>query len=291
VTIPGGFQMAFRFLPNSTESDPQSLIMIVENNSSTRNALRVALEAQGYGVLEAPNAQSALELLPVRPALIIVDLDLPNIRSEDLLGRLCGRGDGVPIVALSERASESSIVQALDLGADAYLVKPFGMNELLARMRNLLMRQLTVVREPKPLLRSGDLSLDLTRRLVRVGKKQVRLTPTEYELLRVLMQNAGKVLTHRFLFNELGKRSATVHDLRVFVRNLRRKIETDPKNPRLLLTEPWIGYRMLAPTPDNAASELWWEANGGTSTKYPLHSVAKWHSSEYADGISVGCMS
>jgi len=253
-----------------------------------RNALRVALEIQGYGVLEASNAAIAQELLAVGPTSIIVDLDLPDIRTEDLLGMLCGHGDGGPIVALSERANECSIVKALDLGADAYLIKPFGINELLARMRNLLRRQLTVVRDPKSPLRSGNLSLDLTRRVVRVGERQVQLTPTEYELLRVLMQNAGKVLTHRFLFNGLGKRRATVHDLRVFVRNLRRKIEADPKNPRLLLTEPWIGYRMLAPTLDDPAPELLPEPDGGAlNTRQLLHRVSKRLSGEYADGISV----
>ena len=248
-------RMAVRLLRNSTGAGtfnvaataPRPWIMIVENDSSIRNMLRVALKIRGYEVLEASSAGIGLELLSDRPALIIVDLDLPDIQSDGLLRRLRGRDDRIPIVALSSRTNESSIVQALNLGADAYLTKPFGMKELLVRIRNLLRQTPAVVHGERPLLRSGALSVDLSRRRVKVGEKQVKLTRTEYELLLIFLHNAGKVLTHRFLLGELWNHTKNVDQLRVYVRHVRQKVEADPGHPRLLLTEAGIGYRMLAP--------------------------------------------
>jgi two-component system KDP operon response regulator KdpE len=226
---------------------PQPLIMVVENDLGTRNMLRTALKTQGYDVVEASSAEIALAMLSENPKFIIVDLDLPDIQSDDLLRLLRGRNDMIPIVAFSNRADESCIVQALDLGADAYLTKPFGMKELFARVRNMLRHRRTVAQGGEPVLRSGNLSVDLSRRLVDVGEKRVKLTRKEFELLRILLQNAGKVLTHRFLLDALWSQPADVNQLRGFIRQVRKKIEADPQHPRLLLTEPWIGYRMLAP--------------------------------------------
>jgi two-component system, OmpR family, KDP operon response regulator KdpE len=163
-----------------------------------------------------------------------------------LLQMIRARNEGVPIVVLSSRGDEIGKVQALDLGADDYVTKPFGMDELLARMRAALRHQLQVHGE-RPIFRTGDLSVDLVRRIVKVADKEVRLSPKEYELLRVLVQHAGKVLTHKFLLGELWDDLTDAQYLRVYVRQLRQKIESDPERPQHLLTETGVGYRLRAP--------------------------------------------
>jgi two-component system KDP operon response regulator KdpE len=152
----------------------------------------------------------------------------------------------VPVVVLSSRGDEAVKVQALDLGADDYLTKPFGMDELLARMRAALRHQLLVHGE-LPVFRAGNLSVDLVRRVVRVAERDVRLSPKEYELLRVLVQHAGKVLTHKFLLKELWDDLTDAQYLRVLVRQLRQKIEPNYERPQLVLTETGIGYRLRGP--------------------------------------------
>ncbi len=147
---------------------------------------------------------------------------------------------------LSSRGDEAGKVAALDLGADDYVTKPFGMDELFARMRAALRHQLQVHGE-RPVFHVGDLSVDLVRRIVKLGDKEVKLSPKEYDLLRLLVQHAGKVLTHRFLLQELWDEPTDTQYLRVYVRQLRRKIETDPERPQYLLTETGIGYRLRAP--------------------------------------------
>jgi two-component system KDP operon response regulator KdpE len=164
----------------------------------------------------------------------------------ELLRTMRTRNDGVPIVVLSSRADEVAKVQALDLGADDYVTKPFGMDELLARIRAALRHQLQVQGE-RPIFRVGDLSVDLVRRIVRTGEKEVKLSPKEYELLRLLVQHAGKMLTHRFLLKELWSDLTDARYLRVYVRQLRQKIEADPQRPQYVLTETGIGYRLRAP--------------------------------------------
>jgi two-component system KDP operon response regulator KdpE len=221
-------------------------IMIVDDEPPIRKLLRMGLSTQGYDILEAPNGKIALELLQQGPALIILDLGLPDIQGHDLLRTIRGRNDSVPIVVLSSRGDEAGKVEALDLGADDYLTKPFGMNELLARMRAALRHQLQVHGE-RPVFRSGDLAVDLVRRAVKVGDKEVRLSPKEYDLLRILVQHAGKVLTHKFLLAELWDSLTDAQYLRVYVRQLRQKIETDPERPQFILTETGIGYRLRAP--------------------------------------------
>ena len=167
-------------------------VLVIDDEPPIRKLLRMGLTTQGYEILEASNGRNALELLAQDPALIILDLGLPDIQGHELLRMIRGRNDGVPIVVLSSRGDEAGKVQALDLGADDYLTKPFGMDELLARMRAALRHQLQVHGE-RPVFRSGDLSVDLVRRIVKVGDKDVKLSPKEYELLRVLVQHAGKV--------------------------------------------------------------------------------------------------
>ena len=221
-------------------------IMIIDDEPPIRKLLRMGLRTQGYDVLEASNGKIALELLAQEPALIILDLGLPDIQGHDLLRMIRGRNDSVPIVVLSSRGDEAGKVQALDLGADDYLTKPFGMDELLARMRAALRHQLQVHGE-RPVFHSGELSVDLVRRIVKVGDKEVKLSPKEYDLLRILVQHAGKVLTHKFLLGELWDQLTDAQYLRVYVRQLRQKIEADPERPRFVLTETGVGYRLRAP--------------------------------------------
>jgi two-component system KDP operon response regulator KdpE len=221
-------------------------VLVIDDEPPIRKLLRMGLSTQGYEILEAPNGKAALDLLAQNPDLIILDLGLPDMHGLDLLRMIRGRNDSVPIVVLSSRGDEAGKVQALDLGADDYLTKPFGMDELLARMRAALRHQLQVHGE-RPVFRVGDLSVDLVRRIVKVRGEQVKLSPKEYDLLRVLVQHAGKVLTHRFLLGELWDALTDAQYLRVYVRQLRQKIEADPERPQYVLTETGIGYRLRAP--------------------------------------------
>jgi two-component system, OmpR family, KDP operon response regulator KdpE len=226
-------------------SAPPIKVLVIDDEPPIRKLLRMGLTTQGYETLEAPNGKVALELLAQNPALIILDLGLPDIQGHELLRMIRGRNDSVPIVVLSSRGDEDGKVQALDLGADDYLTKPFGMEELLARLRAALRHQLQAHGE-RPVFHSGDLSVDLVRRIVKVGDREVKLSPKEYELLRVLVQHAGKVLTHRFLLKELWDELTDAQYLRVYVRQLRQKIEADPERPQFVLTETGIGYRLRA---------------------------------------------
>jgi two-component system, OmpR family, KDP operon response regulator KdpE len=225
---------------------PPIKVLVVDDEPPIRKLLRMGLTTQGYEILEAPNGKMALELLSESPALIILDLGLPDIQGHELLRMIRARDDSVPVVVLSSRGDEAGKVQALDLGADDYVTKPFGMDELLARLRAALRHQLQVHGE-RPVFRTGDLSVDLVRRIVKLGDKEVKLSPKEYELLRVLVQHAGKVLTHKFLLSELWDELTDAQYLRVYVRQLRQKIEANPERPQYLLTETGIGYRMRAP--------------------------------------------
>jgi two-component system KDP operon response regulator KdpE len=221
-------------------------ILVVDDEPPIRKLLRMGLTTQGYQILEAPNGKAALELLAQKPDLVILDLGLPDIQGHELLKLIRAKNDSVPIVVLSSRGDEAGKVQALDFGADDYVTKPFGMDELLARMRAALRHQLQVHGE-RPVFRVGDLSVDLVRRIVKLGDKDVKLSPKEYDLLRVLVQHAGKVLTHKFLLGELWDNLTDAQYLRVYVRQLRQKIEADPERPQFVLTETGIGYRLRAP--------------------------------------------
>jgi two-component system, OmpR family, KDP operon response regulator KdpE len=221
-------------------------VLIVDDEPPIRKLLRMGLSTQGYEILDAPNAKSALALLDEKPDLVILDLGLPDMQGLDLLAAIRTRNESVPIVVLSSRGDESVKVRALDLGADDYLTKPFGMEELLARMRAALRHQLAVQGE-RPAFKVGDLTVDLVRRIVKVGDREVKLSPKEYELLRVLVQHAGKVLTHKFLLGELWSDFTDTQYLRVYVRQLRHKIEAAPDQPQYILTETGVGYRLRAP--------------------------------------------
>jgi two-component system KDP operon response regulator KdpE len=221
-------------------------ILVIDDEPPIRKLLRMGLSTQGYEILDAPNGKTALTLLDSKPDLVILDLGLPDIQGHDLLRMIRARNDSVPIVVLSSRGDEAGKVQALDLGADDYVTKPFGMDELLARIRAALRHQLQIHGE-RPVFRTGDLSVDLVRRLVKVGDRDVKLSPKEYDLLRVLVQHAGKVLTHKFLLHELWDDLTDAQYLRVYVRQLRQKIEGDAERPQYVLTETGIGYRLRAP--------------------------------------------
>jgi two-component system KDP operon response regulator KdpE len=222
-------------------------VLVIDDEPPIRKLLRVGLSAHGYQTVEASSGKSALELLREQPPdLVILDLGLPDMQGHELLRTMRARNDKVPIVVLSSRDDETGKVQALDAGADDYVTKPFGMDELLARMRAALRHQLQTHGE-RPIFRVGDLAVDLVRRIVKVGDKDIKLSPKEYELLRLLVQHAGKVLTHKFLLNQLWSDLTDAQYLRVYVRQLRQKIEADPERPHYILTETGIGYRLRAP--------------------------------------------
>jgi len=222
-------------------------VLVIDDEPPIRKLLRLGLSAHGYQIMEASSGKMALQLLSEQtPDLIVLDLGLPDMQGHELLRTMRARNDSVPIVVLSSRDDEAGKVQALDSGADDYVTKPFGMDELLARMRAALRHQLQTHGE-RPIFRLGDLSVDLVRRIVKVGDKEIKLSPKEYELLRMLVQHAGKVLTHKFLLSQLWDDLTDAQYLRVYVRQLRQKIEADPERPRYILTETGIGYRLRAP--------------------------------------------
>lgn len=219
-------------------------ILVVDDEPPIRKLLRVGLASQGYAVSEAPNAKVAIELLQTeRPDLILLDLGLPGMTGLELLGKWRGDGLDIPVVILSSRTDEAGIVSALELGADDYVTKPFGMNELVARIRVALRHKFQQQGE-KPVFHTGDLSVDLVKRIVKVEGKEVKLSPKEYDILRTLVQYAGKVLTHQFLMKQIWNDSTDVQYLRVYVRQLRQKIEKTPDQPRYIITETGVGYRL-----------------------------------------------
>jgi len=219
-------------------------ILVVDDEPPIRKLLRVGLGSQGYAVSEAPNARAAIDLMQTeRPDLILLDLGLPGMTGLELLGKWRGDGLDVPVVILSSRTDEAGIVSALELGADDYVTKPFGMNELVARIRVALRHKFQQQGE-KPVFHTGDLSVDLVKRIVKVEDKEVKLSPKEYDILRMLVQYAGKVLTHQFLMKQIWNDSTDVQYLRVYVRQLRQKIEKTPDHPRYATTETGVGYRL-----------------------------------------------
>ena len=221
-------------------------VLVVDDEPPIRKLLRMGLETQGYRTMDASNAKTALELMSDKPDLVILDLGLPDMQGLELLRQIRAAREDLPVVVLSSRGDEVAKVAALDQGADDYVTKPFGMEELLARIRAALRHQLQVQGE-RPIFKIGELSVDLVRRSVKVGGENVKLSPKEYELLRLLIQHAGKVLTHKFLLKELWSTSIDPQYLRVYVRQLRNKIEPDAARPQYILTETGIGYRLKAP--------------------------------------------
>jgi two-component system KDP operon response regulator KdpE len=227
-------------------SESKLRVLVVDDERPIRRYLRAALSAQGYAVLEAASGQEALSAVALeRPDLVILDLGLPDLDGVEVTQQL-REWTQVPILILSVREHESDKVAALDAGADDYLTKPFGTSELLARLRAALRR--AGQDGADRVFEVADLRMDLGLRQVTVRGEEIALTPTEYDLLRVLIENAGKVLTHRQLLYKVwgaGYESET-HLLRANISNLRRKIEPDPARPHYILTEPGVGYRLRA---------------------------------------------
>ena len=225
-------------------SEAGQRVLVVDDENAIRRYLRTALTAQGFTVYEAANGEEAVNaVLNNRPDIIILDLGLPDFDGIEVTRRL-REWSQTPIIILSVREAENDKIAALDAGADDYLTKPFGTGELMARMR-VVMRRLAN-KSNEPVIQVDDLKMDLSRRLVTVNEQEISLTPTEYDILRLLMQNAGKVLTHRQLLRQVWGTAyeSEMHLLRVNISNLRRKIETDPARPHYLVTESGVGYRL-----------------------------------------------
>ena len=225
-------------------SDP--VIVIVEDELQIRRFLRATLHAQGYRLFEAgTGADGLIEAASRQPEVVIVDLGLPDMEGLEVIRRL-REWSSVPVIVLSARGGERDKVAALDAGADDYIEKPFGTDELLARIRVALRHAAGAARAEDAVFAVGELLVDQSRRQVRVHGKEVHLTPIEYRLLTTMVRHAGKVLTHRQLLREVWgpNHVEDAHYLRVFMGTLRRKLEPTPAQPRYLLTEPGVGYRL-----------------------------------------------
>jgi two-component system KDP operon response regulator KdpE len=222
-------------------------VLVVDDEPAILRFLRTGLTGQGYSVSTAETGRGALEVLHAdNTDLVVLDLGLPDIDGLDIIAQLRGEGSNVPIIVLSSRIEERSKVMALDLGADDYLAKPFGIDELLARVRVAQRHRLTRDGD-LPLFRVGDLIVDQVRRIVTVRGEEVKLSPREYDLLRLLVSHAGKVLTRDFILREVWGPGTNVQYLRIYVRALRQKIELVPEQPYCILTETGVGYRLRAP--------------------------------------------
>ncbi len=221
-------------------------LLVVDDEPPIRRLLRTSLGAQGYRVLEAATGHDALGLL-ARETLevVLLDLGLPDLDGLEVIRNLRTSGAKIPIIVLSSRGDERGKVEALDLGADDYVTKPFGMGELVARIRTALRHRLQV-QGAEPLFTSSDLTVDLTRRLVFSRGEEVRLSNKEWDILRLLVLHAGQVLTHRAIMREVWGPTVDVQYLRIYVRQLRQKLEQVPEQPRHILTETGVGYRLRA---------------------------------------------
>ncbi|MDR2310505.1 MAG: response regulator transcription factor [Brucellaceae bacterium] len=222
-------------------------ILVVDDEPPIRKLLRVGLGTEGFLILEAPSAAIAREIMrDDRPDLVLLDLGLPDMSGHDLLTLWRSELIDLPVIILSSRTDENGIVKALELGADDYVTKPFGMKELAARIRVALRHKLQEQGE-KPVFQTGELSVDLVKRIVRLKGQEIKLSPKEYDILRIMVQHAGKVLTHSFILNQIWGGMSDVQYLRVYVRQLRQKLEESPDQPFYILTETGVGYRLREP--------------------------------------------
>jgi two-component system KDP operon response regulator KdpE len=222
-------------------------VLVVDDEPAILRFLRAGLSGQGYVVLEAMTGQAVLDQVRRKAAdLVVLDLGLPDIDGLEVIRMLRDTGAALPIIVLSSREDEKAKVDALDLGADDYVTKPFGMDELQARIRAAQRHRLQQQGEP-PIFRCGELTVDLVRRIVTVRGQEVKFSPREYDLLRLLVANAGKVLTHNHILREVWGPNTDVQYLRIYIRALRQKIEQDTERPHYILTETGVGYRLRAP--------------------------------------------
>lgn len=220
-------------------------ILVVDDEREMRRMLNIALSAHGYAIAEASSGKEGLnQALIFHPDLVILDLGLPDLDGMEVIGQL-REWSQLPIIILSVRERESDKINALDAGADDYLTKPFSMGELLARIRVAIRRAAKT--EDEPVLTFAELTIDLACRKVLVKQEELKLTPTEYEILKYLALHAGRVVTHRQLLRAVwGPNQGETHYLRVYVGQLRRKIEGNPAQPRYITTEPGVGYRFMS---------------------------------------------
>jgi two-component system KDP operon response regulator KdpE len=220
-------------------------ILVIDDEIHIRRMLRLSLEAHNYQVLDATKAEEGLAMIACEhPDLVILDLELPDMDGLDALKKL-REWSQTPVIVLSIRNTEKDKIDLLDCGANDYLTKPFGMGELLARIRAVLRQRIPGTSEG--IFRTGNLQIDFSSRIVTINNAELKLTPTEYSLLRFLALHAGKILTHNQILKELWGPDfqPDTSYLRVYILQLRRKLEDDPANPKLLLTEPGIGYRLF----------------------------------------------
>ena len=219
-------------------------VLVVDDEPAILRFLHAGLAAQGFTVSEAPTGRAALDKMKLGAAdLAVLDLGLPDMDGLDVIREVRATGSAIPIIVLSSRDDEGSKVTALDLGADDFVTKPFGIDELFARIRAAQRHRLQQTGE-RPVFRSGDLVVDLVRRVVTVRGEEIKFSRREYELLRLFVAHAGKVLTHRHILREVWGSDTDVQYLRIYVRALRQKIEPDPEQPTHILTETGVGYRM-----------------------------------------------
>jgi two-component system, OmpR family, KDP operon response regulator KdpE len=231
-------------------TEPAPVVLVIDDEIQIRRFLRAGLELDGFVVQEAETGTDAMRAVTLTPPdLVILDLGLPDMDGADVLERLRS-WSSVPLIVLSVRGSEDEKVRLLELGADDYVVKPFGMAELLARAHSAMRRQLRAT-HGEPVIKFGPLAIDFAARAVSISDQRLTLTPKEYRLLQLLAQHSGNVVTHQFLLREIwgNEHVDDTHYLRIFVRKLRRKIEADPTQPRILLTELGVGYRLVAADP------------------------------------------
>ena len=222
------------------------LLLVIDDEPPIRRLLRTSLSAQRYRVLEADTASEGIRRVrSERPDAVILDLGLPDQDGIGVIRTLRGFSK-VPIIVLSSRGDERGKIEALDLGADDYVTKPFGMGELVARIRAAL-RHRVQEEGGEPVFRSGDLSVDLVHRLVTLRDEDVKLSPKEYDILRLLVIHAGKVLTHRMIMQEVWGAAGDVQYLRIYIRQLRQKLEEYPERPVFIVTETGVGYRLRLP--------------------------------------------
>jgi two-component system, OmpR family, KDP operon response regulator KdpE len=222
-------------------------VLVVDDEPAILRFLRAGLSSQGYIVIEAATGTAALDQIRRKAAdLVVLDLGLPDIDGLEVIRQVRGSGATLPIIVLSSREGEKAKVDALDLGADDYVTKPFGMDELQARIRAAQRHRLQQQGE-RPVFRCGDLTMDLVRRIVTVRGQEVKFSPREYDLLRLLVANAGKVLTHNHILREVWGPNTDVQYLRIYIRALRQKIEEETERPHYIMTETGVGYRLRAP--------------------------------------------
>ena len=234
-------------------SRPANIVLLIEDETKIRRFLRAGFELQGYSVIEAENGADGLKAATFNaPDLIILDLNLPDLHGSEVLERIRSWSN-IPVIILSVVSSEDEKVRMLHAGADDYVVKPFGMAELLARGEAALRRYFKSATE-NPVVVAGPLSIDLVTRVVSLNKQPIRLTRKEYRLLHILATHVGLVVTHDQLLKDIwsGNQRDNIQYLRILVRKLRQKIESDPNRPRLLVTESGVGYRLQSPVEDMA---------------------------------------